>query len=160
MRLRAVELDDAPALMRVYSGATARFTTGRAITLAEARAKIQAALDRAAENPRVQWNWGIVVDDELIGLITLRRRSPTMGSISYSLREDRWGHGYATEAVKHVVSFAFTTIGVNRVEAMHHPDNPASGRVLTKSGFLCTGTHDQHEGGTVVPYVVYAVAAP
>ncbi|MFJ9468207.1 hypothetical protein [Streptomyces caniferus] len=27
---------------------------------------------------------------------------------------------------------------------MHHPDNPASGRVLTKTGFTRTGTCERH----------------
>ncbi|WUI72498.1 GNAT family N-acetyltransferase [Streptomyces sp. NBC_00400] len=39
-----------------------------------------------------------------------------------------------------------------RLEAMHHPGNPASGRVLAKVGFPRTGTADRHaEGGTAVP---------
>ncbi|MFI1159304.1 GNAT family N-acetyltransferase [Streptomyces sioyaensis] len=54
----------------------------------------------------------------------------TLGAqgISYILREDAWGNGYATEAAKHVVTFAFTTTtGLEHLEAMHHPDTPASG---------------------------------
>ncbi|QTZ90058.1 GNAT family N-acetyltransferase [Streptomyces auratus] len=53
----------------------------------------------------------------------------TLGAhgISYILREDAWGNGYATEAAKHVVAFAFTTARLERLEAMHHPDDPASG---------------------------------
>lgn len=34
-----------------------------------------------------------------------------MGTISYILREDTWGNGYATEAAQHVVDFAFGTAG-------------------------------------------------
>ncbi|WP_261801821.1 GNAT family N-acetyltransferase [Streptomyces sp. ISID311] len=47
----------------------------------------------------------------------------TLGAhgISYILREDTWGNGYATEAATHVVDFAFTTTGVERLEAMHAP---------------------------------------
>ncbi|WP_406500239.1 GNAT family N-acetyltransferase [Streptomyces sp. NBC_00846] len=94
----------------------------------------------------------------MIGLISLRRRTPSMGTISYILREDTWGHGYATHAAHHVVSVAFTTVGLNRLEAMHHPDNPASGRVLIKAGFTHIGTSDrQADGGTTVPYQVYAL---
>ncbi|MEU5547318.1 GNAT family N-acetyltransferase [Streptomyces sioyaensis] len=53
----------------------------------------------------------------------------TLGAhgISDILRKYTWGNGYATEAAKHVVDFAFTTVGLERLEAMHHPDNPASG---------------------------------
>jgi ribosomal-protein-alanine N-acetyltransferase len=156
--LRALAPDDAPALTRVYSGAAIRHTTGKPLTLDQAHDKIRTALARAAENPRAQWSWGILTEDELIGLIALRRRTPSMGTISYILREDSWGHGYATEAANQVVSVAFTTASLNRLEAMHHPDNPASGRVLIKAGFTHIGTSDRRaDNGTTVPYEAYAL---
>ncbi|MDQ1005761.1 ribosomal-protein-alanine N-acetyltransferase [Streptomyces sp. V4I23] len=156
--LRALTLDDAPALTRIYSGASVRHTTGRPLPLDQAQDKIRSALARAAETPRAQWSWGILDTDEMIGHIALRRRSPVMGTISYILREDTWGNGYATDAAQRVVAFAFTTVGLDRVEAMHHPANPASGRVLAKAGFTRTGTTDQPAAdGAVVPYETYAI---
>ncbi|MGW9434025.1 GNAT family N-acetyltransferase, partial [Streptomyces decoyicus] len=159
--VRELTTDDAQALTRIYSGASVRHTTGTELTLAQAQQKVRTALARAAEAPRAQWSWGIVATNEMIGLIALRRRAPTVGTLSYILREDTWGHGYATEAAKHVVAFAFTTAGLERLEAMHHPDNPASGCVLAKVGFTRTGTFDRHaEDGTVVAYQVYALPVP
>lgn len=155
--LRALAVDDAPALTRIYSGASIRHTTGKPLTLDQAHDKIRTALARAAETPRAQWSWGIVTADELIGVIALRRRTPTMGTISYILREDSWGHGYATHAAHHVVTVAFTTAGLNRLEAMHHPDNPASGRVLVKAGFTRVGTADRDTETGTVPYELYAL---
>lgn len=158
--LRALAPDDAQALARIYSGASIRHTTGKPLTLDQAHEKIRTALARAAETPRAQWSWGIVATGEMIGLISLRRRSLTMGTLSYILREDTWGNGYATEAAQHVVAFASTT-GLERLEAMHHHDNPASGRVLTKTGFTRTGTCDRHTGdGTTAAYQVYALPLP
>ncbi|MFE3881812.1 GNAT family N-acetyltransferase [Streptomyces lydicus] len=159
--LRALGPDDATALTRIYSGASIRHTTGKPLTLDQAHEKIRTSLARAAETPRAQWSWAIVPTDEMIGLISLRRRTPSMGTLSYILREDTWGNGYATDAVKHVVDFAFTTAGLDRLEAMHHPDNPASGRVLTKTGFTRTGTSDRPaEDGAAVAYKVYALPMP
>ncbi|MGP3632450.1 GNAT family N-acetyltransferase [Streptomyces sp. 24-1644] len=155
--LRALVPDDANALTRVYSGASIRHTTGKPLTLDQAHEKIRAALARAAETPRAQWSWGILAADEMIGLISLRRRTPTMGTISYILREDTWGHGYATHAAHQVLSVAFTTAGLNRLEAMHHPDNPASGRVLAKVGFTRVGTADRDTETGTVPYELYAL---
>ncbi|MEU1801160.1 GNAT family N-acetyltransferase [Streptomyces sp. NPDC019937] len=159
--LRALTPDDAPALQRIYSGASVRYTTGRAFTLREAQDKIRAALARAAEKPRRQWTWGIVVEGELIGRIALRRRTPAMASLSYILREDTWGNGYTTEAAKRVVQFAFTTADLDFLEAAHHPANLASGCVLAKIGFTRTGTSDRRIGdGTTVPFPVYALNHP
>ncbi|GAB7035985.1 GNAT family N-acetyltransferase [Streptomyces sp. NPDC021749] len=160
--LRALAPGDATALTRIYSGASIRHTTGKALTLDQAHEKIRTALARAAETPRAQWSWGIVASGEMIGLISLRRRSPSMGTLSYILREETWGNGFATEAVKHVVAFAFTTAGLERLEAMHHPANPASGRVLAKAGFTRIGTSDRpaEDGTAAVPYQVYALPLP
>ncbi|GAB7028555.1 GNAT family N-acetyltransferase [Streptomyces sp. NPDC021749] len=156
--LRALALNDAKALTRIYSGASVRHTTGQELTLAQAQQKVQTALARAAETPRAQWSWAIVDTDEMIGLIALRRRTPSMGTLSYILREDTWGNCYATEATRHVVQFAFTTAGLERLEAMHHPANPASGRVLAKAGFTHTGTSNRPaEDGTAMAYEVYAL---
>ncbi|MCX0244349.1 GNAT family N-acetyltransferase [Streptomyces drozdowiczii] len=155
--LRALRPDDARALTRVYSGASIRHTTGKPLTLDQAHEKIRTALDRAVETPRAQWSWGILTAHEMIGVISLRRRTRTMGTISYILREDTWGHGHATRAVQQVVSIAFTTAGLDRLEAMHHPDNPASGRVLTKAGFTRIGTSDRQTDYGSVPYELYAL---
>ncbi|MEW1724742.1 GNAT family N-acetyltransferase [Streptomyces sp. NPDC093109] len=155
--LRLLALDDAPALTRIYSGASVRYTTGKPLTLDQAHDKISNALARAAETPRAQWSWGILHESDLIGLISLRRRTPSMGTISYIFREDSWGNGYATHAAHQVVTVAFTTAGLTRLEAMHHPDNPASGRVLTKVGFTRVGTSDRDTEAGTVPYELYAL---
>ncbi|MBQ9196660.1 MAG: GNAT family N-acetyltransferase [Clostridia bacterium] len=62
------------------------------------------------------------------------------GEVGYSLARDCWNQGYATEALSAVLHFGFDTLGLNRIEAMHEVDNPASGRVMEKCGMTCEGT--------------------
>lgn len=62
------------------------------------------------------------------------------GEVGYSLARDCWNQGYATEALAAVLRFGFETLGLNRIEAMHEVDNPASGRVMEKCGMRCEGT--------------------
>jgi len=64
--------------------------------------------------------------------------------IGYWLGVPYWGNGYVTEAARAVVGYAFDTLGVNRVFAVHFTRNPASGRVLQKIGMLREGTMRQH----------------
>ncbi|MFH8586551.1 GNAT family N-acetyltransferase [Streptomyces celluloflavus] len=93
------------------------------------------------------------------GRVHVVAHGEVLGTFSYSLREGSWGRGYATEAANQVVSVAFTTAGLNRLEAMHHPDNPASGRVLVK-GFTRVGASDRHnDDGGAIPYELYALEA-
>lgn len=44
-----------------------------------------------------------------------------------------WNHGYASEAARAVVAFAFE-LGLHRIQARHLVRNPASGRVMQKIG--------------------------
>lgn len=55
--------------------------------------------------------------------------------ISYALAPAWWGQGLATEVVAAVVRFGFEEMGCNRLEALVHPENLASRRVLVKVGF-------------------------
>jgi len=77
--------------------------------------------------------WGIQLGEELIGHI--------LGGnvLAYYLRKDCWSKGYATEAVKAVINYMFTEIGINRIEAKHSIANGASGRVLYKAGMIYKG---------------------
>ena len=64
--------------------------------------------------------------------------------IGYWLGVPYWGKGYATEAAKAVIGYAFETLGVQRVFAFHFTRNPASGRVLARAGMQREGTMRQH----------------
>ena len=54
--------------------------------------------------------------------------------LGYWLGKPFWRLGYATEAAKRVVSFAFRELKATSVRAGWFEDNPASGRVLQKLG--------------------------
>jgi RimJ/RimL family protein N-acetyltransferase len=55
--------------------------------------------------------------------------------VKYAFRRDRWGQGFATEAVGALLRYAFRHWGVDRVIATTHPENGPSHHVLTKLGF-------------------------
>lgn len=61
-------------------------------------------------------------------------------SLGYCLGESAWGHGYATEAARALLQWAFANLDLNRVQAEADTRNPASGRVLEKLGFVLEGT--------------------
>ncbi len=56
----------------------------------------------------------------------------------YWIARDHWGHGYATEAAALALGWGAER-GLRAATAGHFADNPASGRVLEKAGFLYTG---------------------
>jgi len=83
--------------------------------------------------------------DEAIGAVGLEVE-PThdRGEIGYWLGVPYWNRGYVTEAVRAVLGFAFESLRLNRVFAMHFSRNPASGRVMQKAGMRHEGSMRQH----------------
>jgi RimJ/RimL family protein N-acetyltransferase len=54
--------------------------------------------------------------------------------LSYGFRRDRWGLGYATEAARACVRYAFEELGVEKIVADVQPEKVDSIRVLEKCG--------------------------
>lgn len=52
--------------------------------------------------------------------------------VGYHLQEPHRGHGYATEAGRACVAYAFDVVGAPRVCSVIHPDNTASIRVASR----------------------------
>jgi len=80
--------------------------------------------------------------DEVIGAIALRiSEIHQHGEIGYWIGAEHWGNGYATEAAKALVAYAFDELRLHRVQARHFRRNPASGRVMQKLGMTLEGIH-------------------
>ncbi|MBT9257983.1 GNAT family N-acetyltransferase [Phycicoccus sp. MAQZ13P-2] len=60
--------------------------------------------------------------------------------VTYVLRQEAWGRGYATEAGTALLDWAFATLDLNRVQGEADTRNPASRRVMEKLGFVHEGT--------------------
>jgi uncharacterized protein (TIGR02246 family) len=73
-------------------------------------------------------------EGRLIGGTGLEFKSADEAATGYVLARDAWGTGYATEALRAIVSAA-RELGVRRLRAHCHPQNIASERVLKKCGF-------------------------
>lgn len=140
--LRPLVDADAPVIRRVYSGVTVTFLGRTAMTKREAEDYVVRVREWAAADPIEQYVLGIDVAGDLVGVVKLGRRPNGHGRVSYVLREDCWGRGYATKAVAELVVSAFATAGFDSLGAKHHPGNPASGRVLEKAGFIRLGVQN------------------
>lgn len=81
-------------------------------------------------------------DREFLGWCTFNGWNPTFrsASLGFCYTRDAWGHGYATEAARAVLEWAYDTLDLNRVQAEADTRNLASARVLEKLGFVREGT--------------------
>ena len=57
--------------------------------------------------------------------------------VAYHVRRDLWGNGYATEAARACMQFAFDKLNAERVVSMIRPGNVSSRRVAEKNGLVC-----------------------
>lgn len=82
------------------------------------------------------------LDQAFLGWCTFSSWNPDFrrGVVGYCLNEGAWGHGYATEAARALIRWAFDTLDLNRIQAETDTRNTASARVLEKLGFVREGT--------------------
>ena len=74
----------------------------------------------------------------LVGCAGLGEKPDGSAELGYWIARPYWGRGYATEGARGVIEVA-RLLGHARIEGRHFLDNPASGKVLRKLGFVPTG---------------------
>jgi ribosomal-protein-alanine N-acetyltransferase len=142
-RTRLLSLDDAPVLadvLRRNRTFLAPYEPYRAESYYTAEGQAEVVREALAQHERGASVPHAILDDTgaVVGRITLNTivRGPFQScSVGYWLSEDRTGRGLATQAVDEIVSLAFDTLGLHRVEAGTLVDNVASQRVLARTGF-------------------------
>jgi RimJ/RimL family protein N-acetyltransferase len=73
--------------------------------------------------------------------------------VGYHLRRDCWGHGYATEAARACMAYAFSKLGAEKVVSLILPDNLPSRRVAERNGM----TVERHVTFHDLPHLMYAM---
>ena len=64
--------------------------------------------------------------------------------IGYFLREDAWGHGYATRALLLTTDWLLHAGGYAEVVLCTHPENERSQKVAVRCGFVADGLIDEY----------------
>ncbi len=78
--------------------------------------------------------------ERLLGSIGLKVNKRNQNAeLGYWVGKPYWGRGYASEAGRAVLRYAFAGLGLHRVCAGCFPDNPASVKVLEKLGMTREG---------------------
>ena len=74
-----------------------------------------------------------------IGLAGVSWDNENEPELGYCLGVEHWGKGYATEAARAVIDYAFEEFAIDQLHAGARVSNPASRHVLEKCGFQWTG---------------------
>ena len=108
------------------------------------------------------YSWAIEFSGRVIGRIHTNyvSRRHKRCELGYYIGYDYWNLGLMTEALRCVLEYFFNQAGMNRVEAIYEPDNPASGKVMQKCGMRYEGTMRQFflcRDGTYADGQLYAI---
>lgn len=143
VRLRAVREDDADGLFALFSDERVmRWWSRPAMTGREEAVAYAAQMRRGFEQREVlSWVMADAGDDRCIGTTTLYdlRLRHLRCDVGYALRPDRWGAGFASEAVGMALDWAFGWLQMHRVGADIAPGNEASVALLVRLGFRYEG---------------------
>jgi RimJ/RimL family protein N-acetyltransferase len=108
--------------------------------------------------------WNFVVESphgELAGWTGIDGRGGgDEAEIGWYLAPRHWGRGYATDATRLLIDYAFGSLGYRRLFATADPGNAASRRVLEKTGFTLVGAvTDVETWRGMRPRVTYELVA-
>jgi ribosomal-protein-alanine N-acetyltransferase len=164
--LRELHLADAPDLFGFRSDPEVqRYNSAPMRDPAEAAALIDQLRAQYAARQAVHWAITLPGDSRVVGLTGLAswEKYHSRAEIGYDLRRDHWGRGLATDALRAVLTFAFTRLNLHRVEAQTIADNHASTKLLQRLGFQLEGMRREHsweEDGTFHDSAVYGLLRP
>ena len=114
--------------------------------------------DRLRKNPAEArwWNWLVVRQDnrEAVGSVAFGGQPDATGAVlvGYAMYPAREGNGYATEAVRAMVDWAFAQPGVQIVRALAPVWNTPAVHVAEKVGMRPVGSYEDDEVGEVLIY--------
>ena len=127
----------------------------------QARAWIAAHSGQLGADPGMAFGLIRKENADLIGTVTLAEINleHSQAEVDFWIGVPSWGNGYATEAARRVVRYAFEELKLNRVYAHHMVRNPASGRVLEKLGMIREGLlrHGVRKWGVFEDVVLMAI---
>jgi ribosomal-protein-alanine N-acetyltransferase len=84
-------------------------------------------------------------EGSVIGSVALAvNKKHQRGELGYMVAKEHWNRGYCTEACRALMSYGFSTLGLDRIQAGHFPRNPASGQVMQKLGMTREGLLRQY----------------
>ena len=134
--LRPLTPEDEATLATVLSDAETMRWYPRPFTGDEVREWIERQLGRYSSGTGllglVEKQTGRLIGD--CGPVWQEVEGRTELEIGYHVSRERWNQGFATEAARVVIDYAFENFGVERVVSMIRPENLASRRVAEKNG--------------------------
>lgn len=136
LALRPVQITDIELVHELWTNSDVRhfLFDERVIPLDEARSIVEQSLLSFQERGFGIWLVFSHKTAQLVGFAGLIQSSDESPNLIYGVHPDFWGNGFATEAAKAVLDYAFDTLGLKSVKADVDEPNVTSVRILEKLG--------------------------
>ncbi len=148
--LREFREDDWPAVLAYQSDPEyLRFYPWSMRTERDVKSFVRLFIDWSLETPRKRYQFAFVLKStgQLIGNggVRMPHSYAQVADLGYELDRHFWGQGYATEAARALVDFAFEQLHLHRLWAYCIAENVASAHVLNKLGMIYEGRQRESE---------------
>jgi [ribosomal protein S5]-alanine N-acetyltransferase len=143
LEFRRWTADDLELAARIWCDPDVMHFIGGPYSHEEVVARIDRELANEASHGIQYWPIFTRSTGELVGACGLKpyQSEHERLEIGFQLRPEFWGAGYASEAARAVIAYAFEELQVEALFAGRHPENIGSATLLTKLGFEQIGTH-------------------
>ena len=138
LRFRNFNNNDVPNLSQLDNDKEVMryLTDGITFSIYQTKQRLEKLIfENDQRRPLGTWAADHIEDDEFVGWFRLK---PFPGfdypEVGFRLIKRYWGRGLATEGVLGVLKYGFTSLKLEKIMAITHPNNTASKRVLEKAG--------------------------
>jgi RimJ/RimL family protein N-acetyltransferase len=163
---RSWRIADLPLAMELWGdpAVTALIDSRGKLIDAQVEEKLRAEIERERSSGVQYWALFDHRNGDFVGCGGLRPWVYTPGEanfeVGFHLVKRCWGKGYATEAARGAIGYAWEKLQLSQVYAGHHPDNRASERILKKLGFAFIGNLFYEPTGLMHPSYVCKAPTP
>ncbi|MCM3766970.1 GNAT family N-acetyltransferase [Neobacillus niacini] len=135
LQLRILTLDDAEKVMAHFSDpAVTRFMD---IEPCKDLKDVEEIIQYHIEDSGCRW--GIFYKEQFVGTIGFhylrKNEGDFIAEIGFDLSKKYWSKGFMTEAIREVISFGFTQMGLTMIDATVEPDNEKSINLMKRLEF-------------------------
>ena len=150
--------DDLPALQGILQDEETMYAYNGAFDEAETQAWLDRQLSRYAQYGFGLWAVVLKESGGMIGQCGLTMqpwRGDEVLEVGYLFNRAFWHHGYATEAARGCMEYAFDRLGAREVCSIIRETNLPSRRVAERNGMTVRDSWVKHYRGIDMPHVRY-----
>ncbi|GAB3766915.1 GNAT family N-acetyltransferase [Microlunatus parietis] len=147
VRLREFAADDLDAVAAIVGDdRVTTFLSFDSRTREQAESMLAGILDRAELEPRTEFYLAVepLAGPPLVGFIRLALGGVRAAKLGYAIHADHWGRGYATDALRTMIAYAWDVLDLHRITAAIGPENAASIAVVERVGMVPEGRLRDH----------------